>query len=328
MSDPKRANIQELSDLCTPWCIHVVVTLRIAEAIAAGIDTINALAATANCDAASLHFVLGHLIGKGVFLEPEPGHFALNDAARDLLDPTMRIGLDLEGLGSRFAYIWGTLLQYVRTGESAYQNIFVLPFWEDLKAHPQLAASFDDLIGPVGHGAPDPEFEITGGWDKIRTIVDVGGGTGSMLAEILHIRPTIQGILVDQPDTVARSADIFRDAGVTERVTTIGQSFFDPLPPGADLYLLRGILNDWPDQEAQSILKRCAEAARPNGRVVVLKSVGPDDAPKDLTIEMLLLGGKHRTISEFRDQANKAGLNVLAAEQQASGYFVVECRPI
>src|ERR1043166_4442266 len=111
-------------------------------------------------------------------------------------------------------------------------------------------------------------------------------------------------------------------------VTIVGQSFFDPLPAGADLYLLRGILNDWPDREATAILRRCAEAARPAGRVVVLKSVGPDDAPRNLSIEMVLVGGKHRTVAEFQKLAGEAKLEVLAAERQPSGYFVVECRPV
>ena len=114
---------------------------------------------------------------------------------------------------------------------------------------------------------------------------------------------------------------------MAERVTTVGQSFFDPLPAGADIYILRGILNDWPDREALAILRRCAEAARPSGRVVVLKSVGPDEQPKDITIEAVLLGGRHRTLTEFASLARQAGLEVIAAGQQPSDYFVVECRP-
>lgn len=274
-----------------------------------------------------LHNVLGHLVDKGVFEEVAPGRFALNGAAQGLLDPSQRLGLDLEGIGGRFAYAWGTLLAYVRTGKSPYHEIFGLPFWDDLDAHPEIAASFDALIGPAGHGTPNPELQIIGGWKSVRTVVDVGGGTGAMLAEILRTRPEIHGTLVDLPGTVARSGEIFQAARVAERVTTVGQSFFDPLPPGADLYLLRGVLNDLPDREATLILSRCAEAARPTGRVVVLKGVGPDDRARRLTIEMVLLGGKHRTVSDFRELACEAGLKVVAAEQQRSGYFVVECRP-
>jgi len=98
------------------------------------------------------------------------------------------------------------------------------------------------------------------------------------------------------------------------------------LPAGADLYLLRGVLNDWPDREATAILRRSAEAARPAGRVVILKSVAPDEAPRSLAIEMVLAGGKRRTVDQFRALARDAGLVVTAAGQQ-SGYFVVECRP-
>ncbi|HMJ62885.1 MAG TPA: methyltransferase [Bryobacteraceae bacterium] len=317
-----------LSDLCTPWCVHVVATLGIAEHIAAGVDQIDYLAAAAKCDSGVLHSMLGHLVSKGVFQEPEPGRFALNECARGLLDPSLRLGLDIEGIGGRMAYAWGTLLTYVRTGASAYHEIFGKPFWEDLDAHPRIAADFDALIGPMGHGTPNPEFEITGGWDPVRTVVEVGGGTGAMLAEILRTRPHIRGTLVDLPRTVACAAEIFQSAGVGDRVTTSGQSFFDPLPAGADIYLLRGILNDWPDREAIAILSRCAEAARPAGRVVVLKSVGEDGTPKRLSIEMVLLAGKHRSVAEFRELARQSGLEVIAAGSQSSGYFVVECRPV
>jgi 2,7-dihydroxy-5-methyl-1-naphthoate 7-O-methyltransferase len=322
-------DLDRLSDLRTPWCVHVVVTLRIAEHIAAGATAIGDLAAAARCDVEALRAVLDHLAGKGVFRQPSPGVFVLNDAARALLDPARRIGLDLEGIGGRMAHAWGTLLAYVRTGEPAYHERFGLPFWEDLDAHPDVAASFDALIGIVGHGTPEPQFELTDGWTSIRTVVDVGGGTGLMLAGMLRLRPTLRGTLVDLPRTVARSADVFRVAGVADRVVTAGQSFFDPLPSGADLYLLKSVLNDWPDRDAIRLLARCAEAARPAGRVVVLSGVVPDDASKGgLEIEMVLAGGRRRTASEFRELARAAGLDVVAAGRYApSKYFVVECRP-
>jgi SAM-dependent methyltransferase len=327
MAEQQAADLGALSDLCTPWCIHVAVTLRIAEHLAAGVTEIDRLAAAAGCDAGVLHSVLSYLAGKGVFDEPVTGRFALNAAARGLLDPSLRLCLDLDGLGGRFAPAWGTLLPYVRTGKPAYEQLFGRPFWEDLDAHPGLAAAFDDLIGPAGHGAPNAEFEITGGWEPVRTVIDVGGGTGAMLAELLRIRPHLRGILVDLPRTVARSTPIFEAAGVAGRVTTAGQSFFDPLPAGADLYLLRNVLNDWPDPEATAILSRCGEAARPAGRVVVLKGALPDGAPRPLVIEMVLAGGKQRSVSEMTELARRAGLEVLAAGPHPSGYFNVECRP-
>jgi 2,7-dihydroxy-5-methyl-1-naphthoate 7-O-methyltransferase len=322
-------DIWALSDLCTPWCIHVIATLRIADHIAGGIVQIDDLAAASGADSDSLHRVLRHLVSNGVFEETAPGRIALNEPARTLLDSSGRLGLDLDGIGGRMAYAWGSLLSAVRTGAPAYHTIFGRPFWDDLQAHPDIAASFDALMGPAGHGTPDPEVLVSGGWESVRNVVDVGGGTGSLLAEILRARPAVQGTLVDLPPTVARSGEIFQAAGVADRVAVVGQSFFDPLPAGADLYLLKNVLADWPDREAIDLLRRCAEAARPAGRIVVLSGVSPDGGrgPSPELLMMVLVGGKDRSLSEFRELARAAGLEVHAAERQPSGRFVVECRP-
>src|SRR5437016_2221865 len=109
MSKQQVANPDTLSDLCTPWCVHVVATLRIADHIAAGTGKIDELAVAAGCDSYVLHRVLEHLVSKGVLQEPEHGRFSLNEAASGLLDPAHRLGLDLKGIGGRFAYAWGSL---------------------------------------------------------------------------------------------------------------------------------------------------------------------------------------------------------------------------
>jgi SAM-dependent methyltransferase len=322
-------NIWALSDLCTPWCVHVVSTLGIADHLAAGKTQIDDLAAASGSSSDSLHRVLRHLVSKGVFEEPAPGRFALNEPARALMDSSTRLGFDLDRIGGRMAYAWGSLLTAVRTGAPAYHTVFGRPFWEDLQAHPDIAASFDALMGPAGHGTPDPEVLVTGGWESVRTVVDVGGGTGSLLGEILRARPTVRGTLVDLPATVARSGEIFQAAGVADRITTVSQSFFDPLPAGADLYLLKSVLADWPDREALALLTRCADAARPSGRVVVLSGVSPVEGsgPSPALLLLVLVGGKERGLSEFRVVAREAGLAVQAAERQSSGRFVVECGP-
>jgi 2,7-dihydroxy-5-methyl-1-naphthoate 7-O-methyltransferase len=323
--DSERVDLEALSDLCTPWCIRVVATLRIADHIADGVDRIERLAAATGSDAEALHDVLGHLVGKGVFEEPEPGRFALNMAGRGLLGSAQFLGLD--GIGGRMAHAWSSLPTYVRTGRPGYAEVFGLPFWEDLAAHPDVAASFDDLMGPAGHGTPDAAIPINGGWDAIRTVVDVGGGTGAFLAEILRAHPHLRGTLIDHPGTVARSGESFEAAGVADRATITGQSFFDPLPAGADLYLLKKVLNDWPDRETSEILRRCAEAARPDGRVVVLGGVVLEGTPRGLAVEMILVGGKTSTLPEFDRLARTAGLEVTAVERQPNGSLVVECRP-
>jgi 2,7-dihydroxy-5-methyl-1-naphthoate 7-O-methyltransferase len=326
MTDGQVADLAALGDLCTPWCVHVVATLRIADLIAAGAADVSDLAAQAGCDAGSLDRVLRHLVSKGVFEQAAPGTFGLNETAEGLRGTAP--GYDLDGIGGRMAHAWGSMLTAVRTGRPAYDQILGLPFWEDLDAHPGIAASFDELMGPAGHGTPDPEVLVSDAWAPVRSVVDVGGGTGALLAEILRARPGIRGTLVDLPRTVARSGEVFRLAGVAGRVTTAGQSFFDPLPAGADLYLLKNVLADWPDREATAILTRCAEAARPAGRVVILGGISSheDGEASPELLMMVLLGGKDRTLAEFGELARQAGLEISAAGRLPSGRFAVECR--
>jgi hypothetical protein len=321
-------DIWELSDLSTPWSIHVVATLRVADRVASGVTEIGALARACGADEEYLHRVLRHLVAKGVFEEPEPGRFALNDPARQLLESPLQLGLDLDRFGGRMAHAWNSLLSAVRTGKPAYHEVFGHPFWDDLEAHPDIAASFDALMGPRGHGTPDPQVLVDDDWEAVRTVVDVGGGSGALLAEVLRAHPHVRGTLVDRPQTVARAAPIFEAAGVADRATVVGQSFFDPLPAGADAYLLKSVLGDWPDGEAAAILRRCAEAARPHGRVILLNGVSPDDggAASPALLMLVLVGGKDRRLSEFRTLAADAGLYVHAARRQPSGRFVVECR--
>lgn len=315
-------DLWQLSDLCTPWCVHVAATLRIADHIAAGKTEIGPLADAAGADRDSLHRMMRHLVSKGVFEEPSPGRFGLNEAARGFLEMPALLGFDLDAIGGRMAHAWGTLLSAVRTGRPAYHEVFGRGFWEDLEAHPKIAASFDALMGP-GHGTPDPHVLVNpADWASVRTVVDVGGGTGALLAEILHTWPTLRGTLVDLPRTVARSSEVFQAAGVADRVTVAGQSFFDPLPGGSDLYVLKNVLGDWPDREAAAILKRCEEAARPAGRVVVF--TGEEASPELLM--MVLVGGRGRSLDEFRAMAGEAGLQVTAVGRQPTGRRIVECR--
>ena len=296
VEEDRTVDLERMLDLATPWCLRVAATLRIAEHVAAGRTGIAELAAAAGCDRDALHAVLGHLVSQGVFTEESPGRFACNRAAGKLAAAQF---LDLDGFGGRMAHTWGTLLDYVRTGQPAYQQVFGRPFWEDLAAHPHIAAEFDALMGPAGHGVPDFDIELSHGWEGIRTVVDVGGGTGAMLASLLRRHPQAQGILVDFPGTVARAGEVIESFGVAGRVTVCGQSFFDPLPAGADLYLLKSVLNG---------------------------GVSPDESPRSLGIDMLVAGGKTSTLSQFAELARQAGLEVTAARTQASGRFVVECK--
>lgn len=157
MSEPREVDVWALADLCTPWCVHVVATLRIAELLETVPREVGELASQAGCDRDALLGVLRHLAGKGVFIEETAETSALNGPARTLLEPGARLGLDLDGFGGRMANAWTTLLTFIRTGKPAYETIFGAPFWEDLDRNTSIGELFDELMGPVGHGAPNPE---------------------------------------------------------------------------------------------------------------------------------------------------------------------------
>ena len=144
-------DLERMLDLATPWCLHVAATLGIAGHISAGRHDIAELAAATSCDRGALHAVLGHLVAQGVFTEEPAGYFTLNQAAEQLAAIPF---LDLDGIGGRMAHTWGTLLDYVRSGRPAYERMFGRPFWEDLAAHPPIAAEFDALMGRPGTASP------------------------------------------------------------------------------------------------------------------------------------------------------------------------------
>lgn len=184
--------LESLTDLRTPWCVHVVATLRVADRIAEGMADVGDLANAAGCDRDALHDVLCHLASKGVVAELAAGRFELTELGQQLRDESDF--LDLDGIGGRMARAWSTLPSYVRTGKPGYSELFGRSFWEDVAADPVLGKSFDELMGPAGHGAPSADFELSGGWENVRAIVDVGGGTGAMLAELLRRHPMRRGL--------------------------------------------------------------------------------------------------------------------------------------
>lgn len=326
MSDQNPVDLYALADESTPWCLRIAATLRIAEQLEAGPRSAADLAGAVGADAGALGRVLRHLTRHGVFVEEGEGSFALNEAAMGLLEPGMRVFLDLNGIGGRFAEAWRSLPEAVRTGRAGYPSVFGVSFWDDLAAHPELSESFDAAMA-IGHPTPDPEVLPSSDWDGVHTVVDVGGGTGAPLAQVLLARPSLRGTLVDLPSTVSQSAEVFRAAGVADRASSVGQSFFDALPAGADLYLVTNVLADWPDADALRLLRRCAEAARPHGRLVVIGGISPERENPELMM-LVLVGGRDRSLVQFGDLAAEAGLRVTASGRQAAGRFMVECRPV
>lgn len=318
------------ADLVTPMTIRVAATLRLADLVADGVEQIDALAERTGTNAEALGRVLRQLVYRGIFTEPEPGRFALNDTAAALRsdDPSgVRTWFDLSEFSGRMDLVFAELMHTVRTGQPAWEAAYGVPFWEYLADNPTLAASFDAMM------SSSPRITAAAGydWTGVRHIADVGGGTGALLAAVLHANPEMRGTLIDLPDTVARARPILAADGLEDRCDFAGQSFFDPLPDGADAYVLSGVVHDWGDTEATAILRRCAEAAVPHGRVLIAESHGTaGDNPAmfaEMDLRMLVLAGGHeRTVEQYGALAATAGLKVAAVDRTPTGHVLIDCR--
>jgi len=314
------------TSLAFSWAVRAAATLRLADMIGSGVTRLEELAEQAHVDADALRRLLRYLIGRGVFAESAPGNYTLTDTALFLQDThpqRLRAWLDQEGVGGKMDLAWSGLLESVHTGRPAYSHQHGRSFWEDLAANPPLRASFNALL--AGHvQAAEAGHALVAGyeWQGVRRVVDVGGGSGTLLAAILHANPTMHGTLLDVPDTVRSTRETLASAGLSERCEVIAGSFFDPLPPGGDIYLLSFILHDWDDHDARAILRRCAQAAGTSGRVLIREGIGGGDS--DLLM-LVVLGGRERTPQEFSELATSSGMILRSTKYLASGHLLMEC---
>ncbi len=320
-----------VTDLVTPMAVRVAATLRLADLMADGLEQAGELAQRTGTDADALQRMLRHLTCHGVFAEPSPGRFTTNETA-DLLrsdHPSgMRSWFDLDEFGGRMDLAFTELMHTVRTGEPAWEAAFGTPFWEYLAGDPALAASFDATMAGSLRNSAATGYD----WSEVGHVVDVGGGTGALLAEVLAANPGLRATLVDLPDTAARGRRLLAERGLDARCEFAGQSFFEALPMGGDAYVVSAVLHDWDDEPAIEILRRCAEAAGPTGRVIIVESHGTagDDPAMfaEMDLRMLVLsGGRERTIDEYEDLAEAAGLAAAGVATTASGHVIIDCRP-
>jgi 2,7-dihydroxy-5-methyl-1-naphthoate 7-O-methyltransferase len=301
----------QLSDLVSPMAVRVAATLRLPDFVASGATTTAALAERTGADPRALHRLLRHLVAIDV-LAQQGEHYSLTP-----LSEAMREGqgedrgpltLDVRSAVGRVQLAAVGLLDCVRTGVPAYQTVHGRGFWDDLAADAALGAGFDAFMG-----GDQSAFAAAYDWAAVGHVVDVGGGTGARLIALMWAHPSLRGTLVELPGPAARAASRFSEIGLHERVIVVARSFFEPLPAGADVYVLSAILHDWPDPEATAILRRCAEAAAPSGRVLVVEQVvdDADDMAGMTAFDLFMLiccGGRERTLDEFRTLGSAAGL--------------------
>jgi hypothetical protein len=321
-----------LMDLVTPMALRVAATLRLADFMpddGTGEGAVlGDLAGRTGADPEALARVLRHLVAHGVFTEPRPGQFAANQTAALLrTGQPGAVWLDLDGFGGRMDLAFTGLMHTMRTGEPAWEPVFGQPFWAYLDANPPISASFDATMAvDAGNAAVADGYD----WTTVRHVADIGGGTGTLIAEVLRRHPGLRGTLADLPETAARARQYLAGLGLDGRCEVVGQSFFDPLPAGADAYLLSRVIHDWDDAAASAILRRCAEAAGRTGRVLVIESHGTPGgdaaAFAEMNLRMLVLaGGRERTIDHYSALATQAGLQVTAVHDITGRHVIIEC---
>jgi SAM-dependent methyltransferase len=334
------AALTAMSDLETAMAIRVAATLRLADLIASGVNGLEQLAARSGAHQDALRRLLRYLACRHVLTITADGSYALTARGECLLDahPSgLRARLDLRAPVGRDRLAFAYLLEAVLTGEPVHERMFGRPFYAEHSAS-GLDEAFDHAM--AARSAMRAAGAMAGyDWTAVQHVIDVGGGTGVLLAAILRAIPTIHGTLVDQPATAARARRALAAAGVADRCEIAAGSIFEPLPAGGDVYLLSSILHDWPDDQAQLILRRCAEAAGPGGRVLIMGRVPSGEEMNvdhrgdpawldwtDLDLFMLVSpGGRERTLGEYRSLAAGAGMSLRLLPIQMGPNAVMEC---
>jgi hypothetical protein len=291
--------------------LGLVADLRVAQALSTGARSSAELARERGVDADVLRRVMRALASDGIFEEVEPGVFR-NTAASEVL---LRDGWD--DFAHHFGGVWlQAVAELDASGEASFPRVHGDGFWGWLAAHPGERAAFDRAMAQGWQGRLDRLEGVA--WRGDELVVDVGGGSGSLLVALLGRHPGMRGIVFDLPETV-------RDAqALGERCAFVEGSFFESVPPG-DVHLLSTILHDWNDHSAQRILETIRAAA--GHRLVVLDSVvesgnAPDGA-KWLDLLMLALaGGRERTAEQWRVLLGDAGWRATRV-----GAGIIEAQP-
>lgn len=311
--------------------IRLGVTLGIPDHLAGGQRAGTELAADCGTEPRATVALLRFLAARQILTEIRTGVFALAELGEELLDELPQRYLNLDSAAGHMDRAWAGLPHAVRTGKAGYPDVFDRDFWDHLDAEPALAASFDDYMDFwAAEWMPHVAEALADLGSK--SIVDVGGGTGGLLVQLLSRDPALRGTLVELPAPAARARDRFAEAGLATRCSMVEGSFFDPLPAGEPLYVLAQVLHDWPDEQATAILRRCADAAGPDGRIVLVERVLDEQAPEldhvAMDLRMLVLFGAHeRSAGEYAALAACAGLQLHRVLPAGSGLSLVELTP-
>jgi SAM-dependent methyltransferase len=297
------------------------------------------LAKATETHGASLNRLMRLLASVGIFEERDNGNFAqnsLSELLRTGVPGSMRsMVLLFAGVGIQDA--WKELEYCVRTGEPWFRrespdaNAFT-----SISANPEQAKVFDEAMAAF---APITAAAIAASYDfsTFRTLVDVGGGNGSLLIGILKTYPNLHGIVFDLPHAAEKARDEISEAGLQARCEAIGGDFFKEVPAGADAYIIKHVIHDWNDDRATAILRNIHRAMRPQGKLLIAEGVYPPRIDQsDLArgaaandVNMLVCtGGRQRSEVEFRSLQAGAGFKLTRIIPTPARLSVIEGEPV
>ncbi len=298
-------------------CLYVAAKLGIADLLTDGPKHCDELAAATNTNSDNLYRVLRALASVGVFAETEPRYFQLTpmaeclrgDAPNSVKDTTLML-LDEVHYGA-----WGNLLHSVQTGESSFEYLHGMSFFEYVRENPATGETFDRAM-TEDSSKQAKAIVANYSFAEVKTVVDVGGGAGILIAAILRNNPHLKGILLELPHVIKKALPVLKNVGASDRCQLVEGDFFTTIPTTGDVYLLKNVLHNWDDEKAIAILRNCRRAMGQKGKLLVIERViHPGNEPafsKLLDLEMLVMtsGGRERTEVEFCELFKTAGFEL------------------
>jgi hypothetical protein len=307
--------------------LRVAADLEIADQLAAGERCADDLAAQTGSHAEALYRVMRLLAAEGVFCETSARRFELTEVGAVLRSDGASSPRELIRMLNREPYLaFAQLGHSVRTGQPAFEEVFGKPRFDWLADHPAEAALFQRAMISLSQGSNCAIAE-TFDFASFSRVVDVGGGHGQLLSAILSRHPHLSGVLFDLPSGI-EAARLGED-GPLPRTELVAGSFFDAVPAGADVYVLKKVIHDWNDEQAATILRNCRDAMAPQGRVLVAETIIPTgneaDSIKLVDANMLVVtGGVERTEAQYAMILAAAGLRLKRVIPTAQPIFILE----
>jgi hypothetical protein len=328
--NPRQQLVQMLTSYWVAQSIHVAAKLKLADLIESGHKTAAELAPTTKTQPQALYRLLRALSSVGIFSEDEQTRFHMTPMAECLIDrPGSQYAVAMM-MGDEHYRSWGELLYSVQTGKPAFNHLYGKGVFEYLSEHADAAKIFDAAM--TGFHGPETQAMIDAyDYAGVNTLVDIGGGNGTVLKAVLGRYPAMKGILYDLPGVIERAKANLADLG--PRCQTIAGSFFEAIPGGGDAYQMRHIIHDWTDEQCHTILTHIRKVIPKTGRLLVIEMViKPRNEPqpaKWLDLNMLVLpGGRERTEAEYAEMYARAGFRLERVVPTPTEVSVIEGRPV